>query len=560
MTGSDSQRTMSDDSPPVIVFSTALTRRLTTNDVRLPPTHVGVRRVRPSNRVVRDAFLNKAIARPSQTNVGADPTKGDTIFSFPPPMDVVYKVKNEDGTERRMTKKEKNELRWRLRAERTAEKKRLKLKQQQQHLSREETLRQTGTDDPLKVPLAKVSHVHVTDTSAASHSGNSRLEDMELDSAPLWHPRLLPCADRARGGEACGNDSANQKRRYHRLEVSSSALEEELAELRGERSGVPPVILSGPMARRAFGIGALAANREVAPGGCAPEKTFQNERGAVKVDDNIAKLWAESIKESMKTAENARSKEQMRPMAYQLMPEVWSRLRPATLVVTPADEDRAETSVDRNRDFSELYNPLFTTGDGLGSEPTEVISLNTQDVPDNVDTALGSNENEEKCCWSFTTIRRPLPPNDGDILAVYSQLHRQTTLHVSCGAKFGCDFLLYDGRREDRHAFAGLRVYCCGETKSDIGDDENALLSSLPLPSAYDLAGYVRGLNTAGKLALIATVVRTDQKNDAPLRVAYVDLALEKILSAPTHQKKNSWQNQTARREIGKNLSKKSGS
>lgn len=517
------------DLSPVIVFSTALTRRLTTNDVRLPPTHVGVRRVRPSSRVVRDAFLNKATPRPSQTNVTADHTKGDTIISFPPPINVVYKVKNEDGTERRMTKKEKNELRWRLRAERTKEKKRMKQKQQQPHPPQEETLRQTGSDDPHKVPLVKVSHAHATNTSAANHTGNSRLEDMALDSAPALHHGLLTC------------DSASQKRKYHQLEVRPSALEEELAELRGERSGVPPVILSGPMARRALGIGTLAANREVAAGGCATEKTFQDE-GAAMVDDNIAKLWAESIKESMKTSENTRSREQMRPMAYQLIPEVWSRLRPASLI-TPADEDRAKMSVKHNRDYSESCNP----------------SRNTQSVRDNGDTELESSENE-KCCWSFITIRRPMLPNDGDISAVYSQLHRQTTLHVSCGAKFGCDFLLYDGRREDRHAFAGLRVYCCGKTSPDIGDDESAVVSSLPLPSAYDLAGYVRGLNTAGKLALIATVVRTEQKHDAPLRVAYVDLALEKILSAPTHQKKNFRNDQTARREIGKNLSKKSGS
>jgi len=55
----------------------------------------------------------------------------------------------------------------------------------------------------------------------------------------------------------------------------------------------------------------------------------------------------------------------------------------------------------------------------------------------------------------------------------------------------------------------------------------------LPVPSAYDLAGYVRGLNTAGKLALLATVIIEKDVD----KVLIVDLALEKIFNgsnAPT--------------------------
>ena len=46
------------------------------------------------------------------------------------------------------------------------------------------------------------------------------------------------------------------------------------------------------------------------------------------------------------------------------------------------------------------------------------------------------------------------------------------------------------------------------------------------MPRAYDLAGYVRCLNTAGKLALLGTVVHDDQKG---CHVSIIDLALEKV-------------------------------
>lgn len=49
-----------------------------------------------------------------------------------------------------------------------------------------------------------------------------------------------------------------------------------------------------------------------------------------------------------------------------------------------------------------------------------------------------------------------------------------------------------------------------------------------PLPRAYDLAGYVRCLNTAGKLALLATVVPA-RDDDKGYSIAIIDLALEKV-------------------------------
>jgi hypothetical protein len=99
----------------------------------------------------------------------------------------------------------------------------------------------------------------------------------------------------------------------------------------------------------------------------------------------------------------------------------------------------------------------------------------------------------------------------------------------------------------------------------------------LPQPTPYDMAGYVRGLNTAGKLALMATVLsrryRQDpldqhlgvkegvfhEDNDGQVyyvhHIALVDLALEKILSAPTHLKK-SVKSRKPRKEVGLHLDK----
>ena len=115
--------------------------------------------------------------------------------------------------------------------------------------------------------------------------------------------------------------------------------------------------------------------------------------------------------------------------------------------------------------------------------------------------------------------------------AVIQLLHVNTTnLHISCGAKFGCDYLLYDGPRSERHAFAGLHIV-------PQQDDSN---SSDTAVNAYSLTSYVRCLNSAGKLALLATTRKvnscpasSDGKligNTCFINVSIVDLRLEKIV------------------------------
>jgi hypothetical protein len=180
----------------------------------------------------------------------------------------------------------------------------------------------------------------------------------------------------------------------------------------------------------------------------------------------------------------------MRTMAYQLVPEVWKRMRPDALVGKEADLPVSE----------------------LASSSTD------------------------KTQWSWVPVRPRLNPRDSDLAIVCAVLHsRSKDLQISCGSKFGCDLLLYDGPRDQRHAFAGLRI-----------------LSAERLPRSYDLHGYVRCLNTAGKLSLLAKVDRSDDGSAA--RVAFVDLALEKILTAPRHAKRSL---KEARRDVSKNLAKK---
>ena len=383
------------------------------DNYRLPPTYVGVRRVRPSTKEVQSAWVG--------TTGRGNILKDDANTATNPTTAVVFKVTNEDGTERRMTTKEKKDLKMILRKESYRANKKKKSE-------RKEASRQNGSS---------VSNKNITTTTTTTiHTKN--------------------------------NDS-----KYHQLQVNDSALEEELADLRGDRRGVPPVLLSPPMTLQAK---IVLLNEDI-------------QRPSYQLDDNLSKTWAISIKKGMQAAEQIRNGEDMRPMAYQVVPEVWTRLRPKTL------------------------------NDGVQGSPTPTAN----DFASTVTVAPPESS------WSLVTIRQNQHSLDSANIAIIDLLYHHTKLHVSCGVKFGCDYLLYDGPRHERHAFAGLRI-----------------LSGPCNP--YDLAGYVRGLNTAGKLALVAKV-------EADGKVALVDLALEKILSAPTHVKRKR---NEARKVVGQKLAKSS--
>lgn len=140
------------------------------------------------------------------------------------------------------------------------------------------------------------------------------------------------------------------------------------------------------------------------------------------------------------------------------------------------------------------------------------------------------------------------------LAVVYADLQAMG-LHVSCGAKFGSDFLIYDGPRDGRHAFGGVRCYGYRKPVRKGGE----VGSGLKPPSAPDLAGFVRGLNTVGKIGLLAFVEELVERREGEglvclgYRVGYVDLVLEKILSAETHKKRGRTEK---RKDMTKNLSK----
>jgi tRNA splicing endonuclease len=93
---------------------------------------------------------------------------------------------------------------------------------------------------------------------------------------------------------------------------------------------------------------------------------------------------------------------------------------------------------------------------------------------------------------------------------VYSYLHTTLNLHVGDGSKFGCDYLVYDGDREVRHAFAGVRVVPEGGS-IEIGD----------------VTGWVRAMNKAGKISVLC-YVENERGRRGRRRMGFVDSVLEK--------------------------------
>ena len=465
----------------LVVLSRSWVSRLTTNDVRLPPTYVGVRRIRPSCQEVRSALTGGDAA---SSNAAAQAAAA-----------VVYKVKDENGCERRMTKQEKKELKLRMKKER-AEEKRRKRKADEMTKQQQQQQQQTTTDDN---EIAKDDTKEPSKDTKESN-GESTAETDDSAKKCHWKEKVSEsngnddkdAANLADGVEksngTLSNNNGTSSSRYHELTVNRLAMDEELADLRGERVGVPPVAMSMAMGVQVSSLGGV----RVEP--------------SAGLDDALSQAWATSITESMQEAIQVRQKEDLRPMAYRLVPEVWKRLRPASLV------------------------PGVAT---TGHKPRENAANNNNNTKqDDDDDNKDSDELDSACLWM--TIRHRVDPLDADRIVTLDVLYNQTGCHVSCGAKFGCDYLLYDGPRQERHAFAGLRIVEAANNR---------------MPTAYDLAGYVRCLNTAGKLALLAKVVR----GDGSPRVALVDLALEKILTAPTHTKRAR---KSARKQVGKHLAK----
>ena len=503
-----------------IIFSSSLTCHLSTSEARLPPTHVGVRRVRPSSQAVKEAIKKRGLpallaahisTSTTQDNTygsivsesqdggainGAGPanrTFGSSVFTddeLMHPTKVSYMTTDDDGVERRMTKQEKKKKKSKLMKERLAMLKRLKEQQKEQKEDQDAVASRIELDAP------------VDDSNATGESKS-------------------------------GDDN------YYAVKVSQTAIEEEVAELLGASNRVPPVVLSPPMVTEALRRDIICGASQNPSAG--PILGSGNDDDITGIDQPLSLLWAITLQEAMDVAEEVRSQEDLRPMAYKIVPEMWHRLRPQSLLGdTPnmcSDDQKESKEENKDGDKSPMHNAK------MSPEITE----------------------EEKKRWAFISTRSELPSFDEDIALVYKLLYRQTNLHVACGSKFGCDLLLYDGSREERHAFAGLRVCSCTVGDNSALDESVEVVNatdgsavSLPLPSSYDLAGYVRCLNTAGKLALLATVVRSE--GDTKPKVAIVDLALEKVLSAPTHKKKRRGKKrQQIRKDGSEHLDKKRG-
>mmetsp|Transcript_24651 Transcript_24651/g.37455 ORF Transcript_24651/g.37455 Transcript_24651/m.37455 type:complete len:471 (-) Transcript_24651:1023-2435(-) len=428
-----------------VAFSAPLVQEMVAS--RLTPTYIGVRRQRPSNPLVQSAWKNSN----DSENQNTTPTTNVSFFCL-----------DESGKKRRMTKKEKKALKNKLRLEKKELKGKRKLSENSNGTTREEK------DDSMSGTIDGLVEEHKETTSCQTGT-EENISKTKCDE----------------------NLSLKVENNYHHFTVDSTALEQELADLRGERDSVPPVSLMPAMMMEA------QRSLKLSP--------FSERRRALRCtfDEDLSTKWAREIRSSLSDSEKVRNEEDMRPMAYQLVPEAWNRLRPVGLF-TKDGGSRDEHDFSKGMSFQHK-------------------STSNHDV-----------EHE----WSRMSLRHEMDNLDVDKSTIFSLLMSQTDLHIACGAKFGSDFLLYDGPRNERHAFAGLRV-----------------LNSLPqeVPTPYDLHGYVRCLNTAGKLSLLAKVDRnTDHGNT--IKVAIVDLALEKILSAPRH----SWRSVTkARREVGKNLAKR---
>jgi hypothetical protein len=435
----------------IMIFVAPLVKQVSTSEVRLPPEYVGVRRVRPSSHTVRQAMVQ-------QHSDGT--TRKSTKMS-----EVTFTTRGENGNERRMTKQEKKALKYQLALEKKQAKK--------------------------KRTLDEIATSTTHDSTGKSQKNGTKCDDKTAIDAE-------------------GSSTMS----YHKIEVDPATLEQELAELRGKRNGVPPVVLSRPMALQAMvQCAALLSSND---------SLMTQAVALIQYDECLTQNWAKALKASMCPAEINRQQEDMRNMAYQLAPEPWSRLRPASSI----SETKLETI------------------------PRYIESC----LEDKKKEQPGEDEARE---WVSITIRPPVLSFDSDVSIVFEFLHRQTPFYVSCGAKFGCDFLLYDGPRDERHAFAGLRIFSSSSRQrrdNTQGIEPTSETAELPFPTAYTMAGYVRCLNTAGKLALIATVVRDWDDTKSLYRICFVDLALEKILSAPTHQRRARTK---VRRDVSQNLAKK---
>ena len=419
----------------LILLDASLMKRLQTT-CRLPGTYIGVRRIRPSSRHVAQAI------------VAAKRNRKRSTKKFQPPRmaPVAYKIIDPTtGQERRMTGAEKK----------AAKQERARLYRLQLQQAKEEYEQEIANDntneinDDDKVDHQEQEAGEEEEEGEEADTNNESISDKSPPEASLETKVAETMAD---------ND------KFYYFKINPASVEQEVADLRGERSEVPPILLSAGQAHVALTNYLTPTLAENHTNEVTTAVSVANAH-VPPIDDNHAQKWAAALRASMMPAIQTRRAEDMRAMVYDIMPQAWARLRPPT-------------------------------GSNI-SIPSETLEEPTP-----------SSDRHTLLC-----TLRPNLPIDKDWNILMQALHGLKDIHIGCGAKFGCDILLYDGPRSERHSFAGLRLVRSTD-------------SSFPLPRVYDLTGYVRCLNTAGKLALLATVVHDNEKG---YRVSILDLALEKL-------------------------------
>jgi hypothetical protein len=674
----------------VIVFASPANNKtlkaLDSSKYRLPPTYIGVRLVRKmtaknctnnthdadeeddDNEGKKNDNDNEAIDISSKRVKGngnddnENETKTPPTIPEQPPIKrrfkkdasnpfegISYIVTDSDGKERRMTKQEKKLHRYNLLQER----KKLKKSDKQNKCNQQQ---QQQTEPNANAPKDN------------AESGATTAQDKDNDD---------------------NNDNNNTKK------TKAQEEEDDLARRRN-----PPAILPSSMAAEAL----KAMDNE-------SKSSNSNSNMNLNLclclhDEALSQEWATAIQSNIHTAAALRAKEDLRPMAYTIVPEVWRRLRPDLDDNKVVDHKNIEIDIDNNINND---NKTEVDGDGNGNGENNdknngngngVGVLNHHDqqqahtlaaamqharhaiqlleqtgspvgggygdgggmisglphgtIHTNITTSNNSNKRsrdgalskskevqedpssnhnhstnvnvdhddttgtihdsslslsapesdttaggtDTSTNWAYISLRSPTPRMDKDTQLVFEHLFhmhelgvdmggttgtaspsttqsaqtQERKMYASCGAKFGCDWLLYDGPRQSRHAFAGLRILHLNAPQEEkklttytpctsTSTTSTSTSSPIKFPHLcpYDIAGYVRGLNTAGKLALVATVIHGgNELSSQPPRIAFVDLALEKILSAPTHQR--AYKKKTGKRKIvGQNLSKQGG-
>lgn len=545
----------------MIIFSPSLSKSL--SSLRLAPTYIGVQRIRPSidsivpssttlltndrndddddeTRRKKPRLVGLPTIDAGVTDLQINLDEITTTINNHTPHSrvaeknssnvVVYKVIGDDGKERRMTTREKKEYKCQLALEKKKKKFKLPLSRKP-----EEKLSSAATD----VLVEPLQHSSPTVTSSKTGSDNNHLHE-------------LPCKPQ---------QQQQQRQEEEQTVATAAALEEEeLAFM--ERCRIPPVMLSTAMM-------SVPSINNICSASTSSSYRQQQQRTAhnvcfnssIEIDDEIAQNWAKKIQEQISIAEQLRSQEPIRPIAYTIVPEVWTRMRPLPAIATASSSTNCQTSCTTSHDRKLLVEEAVLAGHTSKRTNSFSDTNNHHDCDDD-------NNHRQFCVVPMGKLFSDVKDFtlEDDHCIVFNLLYG-SKLHISCGAKFGCDFLLYDGPREERHAFAGLRILTTNAVNS-----QHQQHWQLPIPSPYDLAGFVRCLNTAGKLALLATVIRSNAicnedvnvdssaccRRGNVVKVAFVDLVLEKNLTAPTHQRKTiRSSNNKKRKEIGKNLSKK---